>query len=568
MVFQRQIAYFSMEIAVDQRMPTYSGGLGILAGDSLRSAADMRLPMVAVSLLHRKGYFLQRLDAQGQQHEEPADWNLHDHVTLESPRVTVQLQGRYVQVAIWKYVVRGYDGWSIPVYFLDTDVPENEPLDRTITHLLYGGDSRYRLLQEAVLGMGGVKALRALGYTDIHSYHMNEGHASLLTLELVAEQSTLRRARGDDPIVEDSVRSMCVFTTHTPVAAGHDVFPLDMVSSVLGHQPVLDREDSYCANGLLNLTTLAMHFSGYANGVSRRHGEVSRKMFHTDRVDAITNGVHPTTWVGPELAAVFDQRIPEWRGEPGQLRLALNLPDEELWNAHQQARTRMVNWVNEHSGSALNTDHFTLCFARRNTGYKRADLLLSDLDRLKRMAKEIGPFQIVYGGKAHPRDGQGKELIKRIHAARDALAGDIVLAYVPNYDFAACRLMAAGSDLWVNNPMPPLEASGTSGMKAAMNGVPSLSTLDGWWLEGCTEGLTGWAIGGDRFAQSMDAEVVDDRAGDAASLYDKLENFILPMYLKNRAGWLNVMKHAIALNGPYFSSHRMMRQYADRAYAK
>lgn len=567
MASTRHIAYFSMEIGVDPCMPTYSGGLGILAGDALRAAADMRLPMVGITLLHRRGYFQQRLDAHGNQTEEPADWPVNEFLSLEAPRITVPLQGRHVQVAIYKYTVRGYSGWTIPVYFLDTDVPENEPLDRTITHLLYGGDSRYRLLQEGILGIGGVKALRALGYTDIRTYHMNEGHAALLTLELVAEQATLRKARGDDPLVEDTIRSQCVFTTHTPVAAGHDTFPTDMVQQVLGHQPVLERQDAFCQSDHLNLTQLAMYFSGYANGVSHRHGEVSRKMFGTDRVDSITNGVHPTTWIGPALAKLLDTKIPDWRGEPYELRRALNLQDSELAAVHAQSKAHLIEAVNKATGVALDPAVFTIGFARRNTGYKRADLLVSDLNRLKKIAETAGKIQIVYAGKAHPRDGGGKDLIRRIFEAGEQLKGAITLAYLPNYDFHACKIMVSGVDLWLNNPLPPLEASGTSGMKAAMNGVPSLSTLDGWWLEGCTEGLTGWAIGEDKYAGQSD-QIVDDRAGDADALYSKLESTILPLYYRNKSGWLNVMKHSIALNGPFFSSHRMMRHYADRAYAQ
>ena len=566
MALTRNIAYFSMEIGIDPQMPTYSGGLGILAGDALRSAADMRLPMLAVTLLHRRGYFQQRLDEYGNQSESPSDWKITDFLTLEAPRITVPLQGRHVQVAIYRRNIRGYSGWTIPVYFLDTDVPENEPLDRTITQILYGGDARYRLLQEAILGIGGVKALHALGYTDIRTYHMNEGHAALLTLELVAEHASIRKTRGDDPVVVDLVRSQCVFTTHTPVAAGHDAFPVDMVSQVLGHQPVLDRTDAFCTGGMLNLTQLAMHFSGYANAVSRRHGELSRTLFGTDRIDSITNGVHPTTWVGAPLAKLFDASIPEWRGDPQQLRLAINLDDAALWDAHAASKSLLLDMLNAQHPVAFAKDRFTIGFARRNTGYKRADLLVSDIDRLRDISSRFGPLQIIYAGKAHPRDTGGKDLIRRIYDAIGRLKGQIEMIYLENYDFAACQKLVAGVDLWLNNPLPPLEASGTSGMKAAMNGVPSLSTLDGWWLEGWSEGLTGWAIGADNYTPGVDQNVVDDRVQAAHELYAVLETKILPLYYHNRAGWMNVMKHSIALNGPYFSSHRMMRQYADRAY--
>lgn len=565
--YHRTIAYFTMEIGVDPGVPTYSGGLGMLAGDAVRAAADLGLPMVAVTLLHRKGYFFQRLNPQGHQTEEPVDWVVSAFLKPESPRVELTLQGRTVRIAAWRYDVHGAGGATIPVYFLDTDLPENDALDRTITHLLYGGDQRYRLLQEAVLGIGGVKMLRALGHERVEKFHMNEGHAALLLLELIAEECRARQANADDPQVEAAVRCMGVFTTHTPVAAGHDTFPLELVNNVIGHQPVLVRDDAFCAHGQLNLTLLAMHYSGYTNGVSRRHGEVSRSMFHSESIDAVTNGCHPATWINRHLGGVLDRRAPLWRRDPAELRMALAMSDEEILDAHQRAKRELILAVNTGSNVGMDLDHFTIGFARRTTGYKRADLLLTDLDRLRRIAGEVGPVQIIYAGKAHPRDGGGKELIARIFAAVEALRGQVRMVYLPNYDFKLCRLMVAGVDLWLNNPLAPLEASGTSGMKAAMNGVPSLSTLDGWWIEGCVEGVTGWAINTDRYAGRAGEPVVEDREGDMGSLYDKLEHVIVPMFYRDRAAYADVMRHCIGVNGPHFSAHRMMQEYTSRAYA-
>jgi glycogen phosphorylase len=493
---QRTIAYFSMEIGLDARMPTYSGGLGVLAGDTIRSAADLKVPMVAVTLLYRSGYFHQRLDASGWQSEEPVEWTIGDFVREEPRRISVALEGRTVHLRSWRYDVEGISGFTVPVYFLDADLPENSEWDRTLTHFLYGGDLHYRLCQEMLLGVGGVRMLRTMGYEDIERFHMNEGHSSLLTLELLDE---VARAAGRTAVIRDdaeAVREKCVFTTHTPVPAGHDQFPLDLARQVIGHRPdFFDLKDIYSYEGRLNMTYLALRLSRYVNGVAKKHGEVSRLMFAGYSIDAITNGVHAATWTAKPFQDLFDRYMPGWREDNFSLRYGLRIPGQEVWQSHLRARELLFADVRRKTGVELDAKVFTIGFARRSTEYKRGDLLFHDIERLRTIAAEVGGLQVVYAGKAHPRDTGGKELIKRIFQAKESLKQDITIVYVGNYDMEFGKLITSGVDLWLNTPLPPLEASGTSGMKATLNGVPSLSVLDGWWIEGHIEGVTGWSIG-------------------------------------------------------------------------
>ncbi len=561
----RQIAYFSMEIALSPDLPTYSGGLGMLAGDTVRAAADRALSMVGVTLLYRKGYFFQQLDASGWQTEQPVEWVVDDYLTELPQRVSVTIESRTVHIRAWQYDVAGTDGQPVPVYLLDTDLPENSEWDRHLTDYLYGGDAWFRLCQEIVLGIGGVRMLRAIGHQQLQRFHMNEGHASLLTLELLYE---LAKKAGRIKFTQEdvaAVRKLCVFTTHTPVPAGHDKFSLEFVRRALGLgcDDLEAMKDVFCVGGVLNMTYLALSLSHYVNGVAKKHAEVSQQMFAEYRIDAVTNGVHPATWASPSFQALFDRHIPGWRSDSFMLRYALNIEPLEVWDAHQQAKRKLVEHVNRLTNAGLDMDDFTLGFARRAATYKRTALLFHDLDRLKAIAAKAGSIQIIFAGKAHPYDTKGKELIKRIYEARNALRGYIKVAYLPNYDWEQARLMVAGSDVWLNTPQPPMEASGTSGMKAAINGVPSLSMLDGWWIEGYIEDTTGWAIG-DR----CDLQTVgQDRADcDAASLYDKLEQVILPLFYKNRGHYLDIMRHAIALNGSFFNTHRMLLQYVLKAY--
>jgi starch phosphorylase len=560
---QRSIAYFSMEIALEPRMPTYSGGLGILAGDTLRSAADLKIPMIAVTLLYRQGYFYQRLDASGWQREEPAQWVVDDFCEALPQKVSVTIGGRIVQLRAWKHQVKGISGYTVPVCLLDSDLPENDERDRTLTHVLYGGDQRYRLAQEVILGIGGVKMLRALGYDRIERFHMNEGHSSLLTLELLNEEQT-RSGRSSMLAADtETVKKKCVFTTHTPVAAGHDQFPMDLVKQVMGHHEVfVTLKEIFCCNGLLNLTFLALNLSEYVNGVAKKHGEVSRLMFSGYQIDAITNGVHAVTWTSEPFQRLYDRTIPGWKQDNFSLRYALSISREEIWQAHMEAKREFIGYVNRHTNVGMDVDLLTIGFARRATAYKRWDLLFSDLDRLRIIAQRGGPFQIIYSGKAHPRDEGGKELIRRILQFKESFKNDIKIAYLENYDMQIGKLMTSGVDIWLNTPQPPMEASGTSGMKAALNGVPSLSILDGWWIEGHIEGTTGWSIG----ENERGMQEPHDSTKDAVSLYQKLEEVILPLFYNHRDRFIELMRHAIAINGSFFNTQRMLQQYVLNAY--
>jgi starch phosphorylase len=586
---KRFVAYFSMEIALENAMPSYSGGLGVLAGDTIRAAADIRLPMVAVSLLYRKGYFCQVLADDGTQSEEAVEWEVENFLQEEAPRVTVSLENRRVELRAWRYSVRGVRGYEVPVYFLDADLPDNDPKDRELTGSLYGGDPYYRLSQEILLGIGGVRMLRALGHTELMRYHMNEGHAALLTMELLEEEA--KRAGRSSIKGEDieKVRSKCVFTTHTPVPAGHDKFPVeyltrlfpdqsrffdvkdassvDLVRSILqAEQDFPDLQEAARHGASLNMTYLALSLSNFVNGVAKLHGEVSRRMFPNVPIEAITNGVHAATWAAPAFCDLFDRYIPSWREDNYSLRGALGLPPEDVWSAHLLAKHDLLETVRKKTGLKLDPEAFTIGFARRATGYKRADLILGDLDRLRQIAKNAGAFQIVFAGKAHPRDGGGKEIIKRIFKAKKALKKNVSIVFLDDYNLDLGGKLTSGCDLWLNTPQYPLEASGTSGMKAAMNGVPSLSILDGWWVEGHIEGVTGWSIGEHR--RDPAPEAVADNAADAESLYSKLESVILPLFYEDRNRYLAVMQHAIAINGSFFNTQRMVQQYITDAYLR
>lgn len=559
---QEVIAYFSMEIGLDPGIPTYSGGLGILAGDTIRAAANLKIPMIAVSLLHRKGYFFQKLDDTGWQTEAPAEWSVEDFLIELPNRVSVIIEGRTVMLRAWKYDLIGFSGSVVPVYFLDADVEENSEWDRTLTHHLYGGDLHYRLCQEVILGIGGVRMLRALGFQNIKRFHMNEGHSSLLTLELINEFKSQKKLSSVTDEVIEQVRKKCVFTTHTPVPAGHDQFPMDLVKQVLGQPELLEFPRLCTHEGVLNLTYLALNLSHYINGVAKKHQEVSSLMFANYTIDSITNGVNASSWTSKPFQDVFDKYIPGWREDNFNLRYALSIPDEQVWQAHQQAKKQLIQYVNREVNLGMDVDILTLGFARRSATYKRADLLFDDIERIKTIVSEAGAIQIIFAGKAHPKDQGGKELIKRIFQVKESIKKEIKIAYLENYDMELGKLITSGVDVWLNTPIPPLEASGTSGMKAALNGIPSLSILDGWWIEGCIEGVTGWAIGNGQ----LGVNVPENRQDDARSLYDKLEQIIVPMFYNERDRFITIMRHAIALNGSFFNTQRMMQQYVLKAY--
>ncbi|MGD0098011.1 MAG: alpha-glucan family phosphorylase [Terracidiphilus sp.] len=550
------VAYFSMEIAIDPGMPTYSGGLGVLAGDTLRSTADLGVPLVAFSLVHRKGYFQQHLNEAGMQSEDIQPWNPADFCTEEKARVTVSVEDRIVTIRCWRYDLVGRYGHVVPIYLLDTDLDENSGWDRGLTDHLYGGDTNYRLQQEIVLGMGGVRMVHALGHR-VNVYHMNEGHAALLTLGL------LERQLGGGPLGAateadmQQVRKRCVFTTHTPVPAGHDRFSTEQAIRILGGDRTARLERLGCFHdGMLNMTLLALRFSRYANAVAMQHAKVSREMFPEFTIDSITNGVHAPTWVSGHFQTMFDELLPSWRRDTLYLRTAIDLPDQAILDAHARNKEALLAEVASRTHLALNPKVLTLGFARRVATYKRATLLFTDPNRLAEIAEAAGGLQILYAGKAHPQDEPGKALIQQVVEDAAKLSNDhLRIVYLENYDWNLGALLTAGVDVWINTPRRPYEASGTSGMKAALNGVPSLSILDGWWIEGCIEGFTGWAI-----------EDGADDAEEANSLYHKLESSVIALYLDAPAKWARLMRNTVALNGSFFNTNRMARQYARNAY--
>ena len=550
------VAYFSMEIAINPAMPTYSGGLGVLAGDTLRSAADQGVPLVAFTLAHRKGYFQQHLDSRGVQSEEVQPWNPADFCTEEPARITVSVEDRIVNVRAWRYDLQGRYGHVVPIYLLDTDVDGNSGWDRGLTDHLYGGDTNYRLQQEIVLGMGGVRMAHALGHR-VNVYHMNEGHAALLTLALI--ESELGGGPLGAPTESDLalVRQKCVFTTHTPVPAGHDRFSTEQTIRILGGDRTARLEKLGCyRDGMLNMTLLALKFSRYANGVAMQHAIVSRAMFPEFSIDSITNGVHAPTWVSDPIQEMLDQHIPSWRRDNLYLRNSIDLPEKDILSAHARAKENLLAEIATRTGTVLDPKVLTLGFARRVATYKRASLMFTDPERLVQIANQAGGLQIIYAGKAHPQDDPGKALIQRVVSDAAKVSGSLLkVIYLENYAWDLGALLTAGVDVWINTPKRPYEASGTSGMKAALNGVPSLSILDGWWIEGCIEGVTGWAI--------------EDGANDAEeadSLYKKLENAVVPLYLDAPEKWARLMRTTLAFNGSYFNTNRMVKQYTRNAY--
>ena len=551
-----RVAYFSMEIAIENDIPTYAGGLGILAGDVLRSAGDMNLPMIGVTLVSNGGYFRQEIDGEGRQRESAAAWSPDAHGAKRiDAAVVVRVEGRPVWVTGWLYILHSRLGGDEPVLLLDTDVDPNGQEDRCITRSLYGGDNIYRLKQEIVLGIGGVRLLRAAGF-DIRHYHMNEGHSALLALELLresAESATVVR-QGESVYEPHKVRRATNFTTHTPIEAGHDRFSYDDVQRVLGGDFPLETIRQYGGADSLDMTRLAFNLSGFVNGVAKSHARISHEMYPEYDIRAITNGVHAFTWTSEPFVSLYDSLLPRWCCEPEVLVRADQIPDEQIARAHQQQKQKLVERVNA-LGFAFDMERPILGFARRMTAYKRPSLIFSDEARLIEIAGAF-PLQLVFAGKAHPSDGDGKRLISEIHATIQRLRPSIPVAFIPDYDMDTSRLLVSGSDAWLNTPRPPLEASGTSGMKAALNGVPSLSILDGWWNEGCIEGVTGWGISSNG----------SDDGRDATALYDKLRQTVLPLYYGERSKWIAVMKGAISKNGSLFNSHRMLRRYASEVY--
>jgi starch phosphorylase len=559
-----KIAYFSMEIGLRDDIPTYSGGLGVLAGDTVKSAADLNLPFIAVTLISRKGYFCQEINKNGKQVESPAVWDPSKFMAMTSEKVSITIEGRTVFIQSWVYLAASLRGGEVPVIFLDTDLPENSPEDRELTDYLYGGDEAYRIKQEIILGIGGVRMLKKLGF-EIKKYHMNEGHAAFLTLELLQESKKDIEEVWDESYIWDfdTVRELCVFTTHTPVEAGHDRFSYDLYSRVIGDyfpEKVLRK---LAGEEHINMTLLGFNLSQYVNGVAKKHGMVSQDMFPGYRINAITNGVHSFSWTSESFKKIYDQYLPGWANEPEIFVRIGVIPDKEIWGAHSEAKKKLIDYVNSSTGAGMDYETLTIGYARRMTAYKRADLLFTDIKRLERIGD--GKIQIIYSGKAHPKDADGKNIIEKIFSYMNRLKGKIRIAFIKNYNMEVALKLVSGVDVWLNTPLRPLEASGTSGMKAAHNGVINFSVLDGWWIEGHIEGFTGWSIGPaptDIGPENNISKI------DADDLYDKLENQVIPTYYNNRKHWIRMMQNAIGKNAYYFNSHRMMRRYVTEAYIR
>jgi len=546
-----KIAYFSMEIGIDENIPTYSGGLGVLAGDTIKSCADLNVPLVGVTLLSENGYFYQKIDENGNQIELPIQFAVPNFLELLPSTTSVTIEGREVKIRAWYYKYKGVSDYIIPVFFLDSNLEENSNWDRELTKHLYGGDNKYRLAQEIILGIGGIRLLKELGYDTIDRYHMNEGHAALGTLELYNRYNDVEK-----------VREQCVFTTHTPVAAGHDQFDLSYAQPMIGKiLPDFILNDVTFENKL-NMTKLALFFSHYVNGVAKKHGEVSRMMFPGYSIDSITNGVHTLTWVSESFKRLFDKHMPGWRSDSYILRSAFSIDKQEVWNAHMEAKRELINFVNKRYNIGMNYDDFTIGFARRQTAYKRPELLISNPDRLKQIAEKVGAIQIIYAGKAHPKDQSGKDVIRHIFDVMKSVNNEnFKIAFIHNYDMTIGKLMTSGVDLWLNTPRRPKEASGTSGMKAAHNGVPQFGTLDGWWIEGCIENITGWSMGPEKPKEESSNDETDRK-----DLYEKLENWIIPKFYNDRDNWIRTMRSCIAINASFFNTNRMIQQYVLNAY--
>lgn len=544
------VAYFSMEIGLKSQIPTFAGGLGILTADLMQSCADLGVSAACVTGCWKHGYLRQTLNPDGSQHYEEIAWDPSKYMERMAERVTVVIDGRPVHIGAWKLVLEGEKG-SVPVIFLDTNVPENSPEARQITNDLYGGDVSQRIRQELVLGIGGVRMLRALGYAEIGAYHMNEGHAAFLTLELLRERGWK----------DEDVRRSCAFTTHTPIEAGHDVFPYDLAWKIAGdnlpwHIRRIAGEDA------LSMTRLAMTMSRFTCGVSRIHAEVSREMFPGVAIDSITNGVHHVTWSSPEMQSLFDRKSSGWRSDPSVLSSTCrDYGDAELWSAHQASKARLISAINERTGLSFDPDILTIASARRVVSYKQPELLYANLERLADVCR--GRVQIVHSGNAHPSDSFAQGVIQRMVERSHALKDKVKIAYLENYNPDLAKLFTQGADVWLNTPMRLHEASGTSGMKACLNGVLNFSTLDGWWIEGYgMDPEAGWRIG--PLAQAADADAA--RAIDAEDIYTELNYQIIPeYYYPDRARWIRRMKRAIGLIG-YFNAQRCVQEYLAKAW--
>lgn len=535
------VAYISMEVALDNRIKTYAGGLGVLAGDILRSAAIMQFPMAGVTLFNRDGYFKQAIAPDGSQKESP---DKSDFLLLKKmpQTVAVYIGKEKVTVGAWRYLVKSESGFCVPVYFLDTDLPGNSPDSRKLSGSLYGGNEEYRLKQEIILGRGAIKMLEAIGHKKIEKFHLNEGHGALAAVELF-----LKSNRTNEKEKVKEVRAKCVFTTHTPIPKAQDIFSLPYL---LGFQPDFPGHlRGLVINNEINLTITGLYFSSFVNAVSKAHHKTSHRLYKGYNLKWITNGVDSSFWTAPEFKTLFDQHIPGWRADNSLLEKASRIAPIEVWEAHQKAKQRLIEYINKEKGTRFDNDTFTIAFARRFAVYKRPEFLFDNLGRLLEINK-TRKIQLVYTGKAHPGDMEGRELVKKISLYAKGLNPDVRLVFLENYDLDKARLLVAGVDLWLNNPLPPNEASGTSGMKAGHNGIPQASILDGWWIEGYRKGKTGWAI--------------KERGG--CDIYSLLEQEILPLYYEHPEKWRRLMVSTISGTASRFNTQRALKEYIRKAY--
>ena len=538
------IAYLTAEIGLWSELHTYSGGLGVLAGDHVKSAADANLPLVAISLLYREGYGRQHLDERGDQSESYAPIDPKEHLTNTGKTIQLQLDESTLYASIWKTEVVGVSGHVVPVYFLDTFHPNNSAEFVGLGARLYGGNDDMRVRQEYLLGVGGVQALQTLGY-ELEGMHLNEGHCTFAMLEVLRQGWT-----------REELAQRTLFTTHTPVPAGHDRFDWSLVESVIGDllpddaRALVKNAGDHEKGERCSMSHLAVALSTAVNAVSNLNAQVASSMFGRTHIAPITNGVHHITWTSPQMQHLFDTHLPGWKEDPSQLGYAGRLPDAALLEARQANRRMLRELVRASTGVELAEDRLTIGFARRFATYKRANLVFSDLDRLRAFGADR--IQFVFSGKAHPKDEGGKQLIRDIFESAGEIADEIPVAFIENYDMDTGLAMTTGVDIWLNNPIRPLEASGTSGMKAAMNGVPNCSILDGWWPEGCEHGVNGWAIG----------EGEDDRddARDAENIYNVLEHEVLPLWDEGPQRWAKLMRASIATSAR-FTGARMIADY-------
>ena len=540
------VGYFTAEIGLWSELHTYSGGLGVLAGDHVKSAADAGTPLVGVTLLYHQGYARQHIDANGVQTESFPEFDPNEHVSKTKIVLKLHLDGKPLSAYVWKADIVGQSGHIVPVYFIDTRHPANSSEHQELSSRLYGGDDEVRIRQEYVLGVGGVQLFDYLD-SELHGLHLNEGHCTFAMLAL------LNRGWSREELAQRSL-----FTTHTPVPAGHDRFEWPLVREVVGELLPVDAKELVIAAGdsengrRCSMSHLAVALSTSVNAVSKLNADVAMTMFDEQIIQPITNGVHHITWTSPVMASLFDGYLPGWRVQPETISEAETLPTDALLEAREQARQHLREFVLSKTGVELSSERLTIGFARRFATYKRANLVFRDLKRLRNIG--AGKIQFVFSGKAHPRDKGGKQLIRDIYDSAEQIAEEIPVAFIENYDMETGLLMTSGVDIWLNNPIRPMEASGTSGMKAAMNGVPNCSILDGWWPEACIHGVNGWAIG--------NAENVRDDERDANNIYQVLEQDVLPLWEGSKDAWAEMMKASIAASAE-FTGHRMIQDYLD-----